>query len=180
VLAAVGTAPVLSPLVGTRPAVLLAAAALAALRPLARARAEWPWLGGLAALVALALLPLDLARTVGTRLGLRDDGDGAWTRESGYAAVRVAPVDERRRDGTPRRARRLTIDGFVHGMADLDDPTWLGYGYEGIYRAVTDRVAPRGRPLRAFFVGGGPYVFPATSCGRTPTRRSSSRRSTPS
>jgi MFS family permease len=164
VLAALATAPVLCPLVGTRATLLVAAIGLVLLRPLAGARVEVPWTAGLAAFVLAAVLPLGPARALGLRLGLREDAEGVYVRESGYAHVRVEPIEEVRADGRPRRARQLTIDSFVHGMVDLDDPTWLGYGYEGIYAAVTDRLAPAGapreRPLRAFFVGGGAYVFP--------------------
>ena len=61
--------------------------------------------------------------------------------------------------GRPR-TRSLVLDGLVHGLVDLDDPTWLGYGYENVYAAITERVLPPTRIARALFIGGGTYSFP--------------------
>jgi spermidine synthase len=160
VLGALATAPLLCPLLGTRPTLVAVALGLVLLRLLAGARVEVPWAGALAALLVVALAPLDAARTAGAAMRLREAPD-VYALESGYSTLRVGPVDPTRA-GTKGRpgARVLTIDGFVHGLVDPSDPTWLGYGYEGIYDAVTRRVAPLPRPLRAFFVGGGAYVFP--------------------
>jgi spermidine synthase len=57
----------------------------------------------------------------------------------------------------------LTLDRLVHGFVDLDDPTWFGYDYEAIYSGVVAGAWPKGasreRPVRALFLGGGPYGF---------------------
>jgi hypothetical protein len=162
VLGALVTAPLLCPLLGTRPTIVAAALALALLRPLASARVEAPWAVALGLLLVAALAPFPPARAAGVALRLREPAD-VYSIESGYAHLRVGAVDAERWGFASRPgARVLTIDGFVHGFVDPADPTWLGYGYEGIYDAVTRRVAPSsaGRVPRAFFIGGGAYVYP--------------------
>ena len=67
------------------------------------------------------------------------------------------------------RVRRLVLDGFVHGYTDLDDPTWLGYGYEGIYAAVTARLWPAdARRVETYSIGGGACTFPRWLAHRYP------------
>lgn len=169
VLASVATGPVLCPLLGTSATAFAFAIALVLFRPVAGARVEAPWVVGLLVVALSATLPIAPARSLGLALGVRTDEDDSWVHESGFARVRVDPVEVPRAAGGTRRARRLTIDGFVHGYVDPEDPTWLGYGYEAVYAAVTDRVAPRsGPPPRAFFVGGGGYVFPRYLLTRFP------------
>ena len=113
---------------------------------------------GVLAVGLASVLPLPWARAAGLALSVREDADGVYVRETRLQHVRVDHDPRVAADGP--RIRRMLIDGMVHGSTDLDDPTWTGYGYEGIYAAVTDRVAPRERPPRALFLGGGPYVFP--------------------
>ena len=60
---------------------------------------------------------------------------------------------------TQHSMRRLALDGFVHGYADLTDPGWLEYDYERLYAALTNALRPRDRRLRLFFIGGGCYTM---------------------
>jgi hypothetical protein len=148
------------PALGTSGALLAFALLLAAAAPLAGRRIEVPWTLGLVVVLLAAVLPFDAARSVGARLGLRAGDDALFSEESRYGRV----VVDRAPDAAERERpdlRRLVIDGFVHGYVDPSDPAWLGYGYEGIYAAVTERVTlAGGTPPRALFLGGGGYVFP--------------------
>ena len=89
--------------------------------------------------------------------------------ESRYGNVRVQALGgtEYAPKGRPR-TRSLVLDGLVHGLVDLDDPTWLGYGYENVYAALTERLWPKERIGRALFIGGGTYTFPTWLLERRP------------
>jgi spermidine synthase len=152
------TSPALLPAVGSSGTVCAVALALAVAGVGAGRRAAWPWAGVAVAFGLAAALPLDVARSVGLALGVREDAPGTYVRESAYYRIRVDVDPET--NPPDRRVRRMRLDALSQGRVDLDDPTWTGYGYEGAYAAVTERAAPRGRPLRALFVGGGPYAFP--------------------
>ena len=158
VLAAVTTSPLALPALGTSATLASTALALALASALVTRRAEIPWMAGVAAVALVATLPLPFARTAGLALLVREDADDVLVRETSLQHLRI-DRDPRVADGGPR-VRRMLLDGMVHGSVDLDDPTYTGYGYEGVYAAVTDRVAPKSRPPRALFLGGGPYVFP--------------------
>jgi spermidine synthase len=158
--ACIAVNPWLVPVLGTGGATLLVALLLVLALPLAGRRLEAPWAVGLGAAFLAATLPLGVARAVGARLALRDDVAAVFAADSRYGRVRVDVSPDADALGRPR-LRRLVIDGFVHGFSDPDDPAWLGYGYEGIYAAATDRLAPAsGPPPRALFVGGGGCAFP--------------------
>ena len=62
---------------------------------------------------------------------------------------------------TRARMRRLTLDGFVHGYAALDEDRWLEYDYETMYAGIVDALYPTERDvsMRCFFIGGGCYTF---------------------
>jgi hypothetical protein len=152
------TAPVFVPALGALGVVLALAVALAAFAATFRSRrAIVSALAGAVALVATAS-PLDPARRVGTSLGLRENGSALLVRESPYVRLKVEPAPPSRSFG--RGARRLVLDDHVHGLVDPADPLWPGIGYVGTYAAVTDRLVPAGRPVRALCLGGGAYAVP--------------------
>lgn len=163
VVGSLATGPLLLPGIGSS-ATLGATAAGLALLPLGVGRRiEWPWLAGVVAVSLCAVLPFDAARSAGLKLAVREDAPGVYVRETRYFHLRVdtpPPPPGVPAPASAGRIRRLALDGFVHGFVHLDDPTWLGYGYEGLYACVTDRVAPKDRPWRALFIGGGAYTFP--------------------
>jgi spermidine synthase len=56
--------------------------------------------------------------------------------------------------------RVLMLDTLRHSYVDLDDPTHLEFQYVRAIAAVTDVIAPAGRPLSALHVGGGGLTVP--------------------
>jgi len=76
-------------------------------------------------------------------------------RETDYFCINVY---EKEQDG--RQVRELVLDRLVHSYTDLQDPTYLAYGYERTYAGLLAPLA-RGRTgIDAFFIGGGGYTFP--------------------
>jgi spermidine synthase len=66
------------------------------------------------------------------------------------------------RERVGHRVKLLSLDRFVHGFVDLDDPLWLEYEYEILYGALVRELWSAdagGRPTRCFFIGGGAYTF---------------------
>jgi len=169
------TSPLLVPALGIPAALLVVAIGLAAAPALVRRRVELPWVAGLALAALAALLPFEPAVAVGNRLGLREDRDlktglpVVLVSESRYGSVRVQALEgtEYAPAGRPR-TRSLVLDGLVHGLVDVDDPTWLGYAYENVYAALTERLIPPDRLARALFIGGGTYTFPKWLLARRP------------
>ncbi len=155
------TGPFLVPLLAIPATLVVAALALALAPLLVGGRVERPWLAGLAVVLLAALLPFEPARRLGALLAVREDDGAVLVLESRYGNVRVQDLagTEYEPPGRPR-TRSLVLDGLVHGLVDLDDPTWLGYGYENVYAAITERVLPKDRLARALFIGGGTYSFP--------------------
>jgi spermidine synthase len=78
-----------------------------------------------------------------------------YTRETNYFSITVS---EREADG--RTLRQLVLDRLVHSYTDIDDPTYLQYGYERTYAAIIADLAEENPDLEAFFIGGGGYTFP--------------------
>ncbi|MFO7917575.1 MAG: fused MFS/spermidine synthase [Anaerolineae bacterium] len=76
-------------------------------------------------------------------------------RESNYFCINVREADE---EG--RQVKELVLDRLVHSYSDVDDPTFLSYGYEQIYGQIIDTLAEEDPGLDAFFIGGGGYTFP--------------------
>jgi MFS family permease len=62
----------------------------------------------------------------------------------------------------PERAtgRVLLLDGAPHSYVDLDDPTYLRFGYAKAIASVIDASYPAGRPLRAYHLGAGALTLP--------------------
>lgn len=59
-----------------------------------------------------------------------------------------------------REVRELILDRLVHSYTDLDDPLFLGYGYERTYAGILLPLMESKPDLSAFFIGGGAYTFP--------------------
>src|SRR5262249_21420723 len=76
-------------------------------------------------------------------------------RESSYYCIRISQATI---DGRP--VKSLVLDHLVHSYVDLDDPKFIGYGYERVYSELTEWHA-RSRPeFRTLSIGGGGYTFP--------------------
>jgi spermidine synthase len=76
-------------------------------------------------------------------------------RESNYFCINVREVEKR-----GRQVKELLLDRLVHSYSDIDDPTFLAYGYEQIYAQALEPMAEEDPDLDAFFIGGGGYTFP--------------------
>jgi len=88
---------------------------------------------------------------------------GPCLRQTNYFCIRVH--DEERGGKT---VRILRLDRLMHSYTSLDDPTNLVYGYEQVYAEVLTYRAERDDHIRALFIGGGGYTFPATWPTSTP------------
>ncbi len=75
--------------------------------------------------------------------------------ESGYFCIRVA---ERAEAG--RTVSVLTLDKLVHSYVDVDDPTFLVYGYEKVLGDLSIYMGDRDPQFRSLFIGGGGYTMP--------------------
>lgn len=56
--------------------------------------------------------------------------------------------------------RILYLDDQRHSYVDLDDPTYLGFGYTRMLADVVDAMAPPGSPLDTVHLGGGGFTMP--------------------
>ena len=153
---------VLIDLIGTRAIVVFVALGLAALGLLLTAiqpRSGAPfilfWMVLVVGCGVLAFAPGAALEQWGVFLLLRPDlHDLDFYDESNYFAIQV--YDAYDMDET----KVLAIDNLVHAYVPTDDITRLIYDYESVYAAITKRVARTDRSLRAFFIGGGGFVFP--------------------
>jgi len=75
--------------------------------------------------------------------------------ETDYFCINVYETEK-----DERTVRELLLDRLVHSYSDIDDPTFLAYGYEQTYAAAIEPLARRNPALSAFFIGGGGYTFP--------------------
>ncbi len=76
-------------------------------------------------------------------------------RETNYFCIKVEDVP-----AEGRTVRQLLLDRLVHSYSDVDDPTYLGYGYEHVYDGLMRPLAAHKPDLSALFIGGGGYTFP--------------------
>ncbi len=74
--------------------------------------------------------------------------------ETAYHCARVVADPER------ETGRVLVLDTLRHSYVDLADPTYLEFEYVRAIAAVTDVLAPPGRPLSALHLGGGGLTVP--------------------
>jgi len=121
--------------------------------------ATGPWrkalvrLGFAALLYVAAVLSLSRAGLLATECMLETD----------YSCINVYEKDQ---DG--RSVRELLLDRLVHSYTDLDDPTYLAYGYEKTYAGLLQPLMSDRTGLDAFFIGGGGYTFPRYLQARLP------------
>lgn len=126
------------------------------------------WAHGAWALLIVGLLILSRtssaeAATVAVHLGLTEDTSAFLFAEDGdYQYVKVyRKRAEDRDDGQHARTLRvLALDHLIHGYIDPEDPRYLHYRYERVYRDVARRYVGQRRRIAAFFIGGGSYTFP--------------------
>jgi spermidine synthase len=77
-------------------------------------------------------------------------------RETDYFTINIS--QKTFGDGTQGLA--LVLDHLIHSFSDPTDPTKLEYGYERVYREVTDLKAETHPDMRTAFIGGGGYTYP--------------------
>ena len=75
--------------------------------------------------------------------------------ESGYFCIRITVREE-----AGRTVSVLTLDKLVHSYVDVDDPTFLVYGYEKVLGDLSTYVGIRDAQFRSLFIGGGGYTMP--------------------
>jgi spermidine synthase len=75
--------------------------------------------------------------------------------ESNYFCIKVH--EEQVED---REVRTLVLDRLVHSYTDIDDPTYLQYGYGRTYAEVIEPIVQANPAPDVFFIGGGGYTFP--------------------
>ncbi|MFO7698764.1 MAG: fused MFS/spermidine synthase, partial [Anaerolineae bacterium] len=110
-----------------------------------------PWRKALVRLLALVLL-------YGGSLLLLGQGGylvADCMRETDYFCINVYEKDH-----DDRTVRELLLDRLVHSYTDMDDPTYLAYGYEKTYAGLIAPMARDRAGIDAFFIGGGGYTFP--------------------
>lgn len=59
-----------------------------------------------------------------------------------------------------RTIHELLLDRLVHSYSDIDDPTYLVYGYERTCAGAIGPLVTRNPGLDALFIGGGGYTLP--------------------
>ena len=91
--------------------------------------------------------------------------EGPMSDEQGHA-LQAATLEPGNREAmrtlqvrTHHRVRLLSLDRFVHGFIDIDDPLWLEYEYEILQAALIRDLWPAEGAVRCFFIGGGSYTF---------------------
>src|SRR5262245_48050715 len=76
-------------------------------------------------------------------------------KESSYYCIRISSATL---DGV--QVRSLVLDHLVHSYVALDNPRFIGYGYERVYNEVTEwHLQDKPQPS-TLFIGGGGYTFP--------------------
>lgn len=139
--------------------VICAAAVLMALASVAYARP--PHVHAVVLVAALGMVfcaysPSPLAMSVGDTLKIKPKHyDGViYEDESQYSFVAV------RADEDNDRVRKLVLDKLAHSEIDFDHPYDFKQEYEWVYDAIVEKFFPSPMPLRAFFIGGGGFIFP--------------------
>ena len=56
--------------------------------------------------------------------------------------------------------RTLALDRLIHSYVDLDDPTFLVYGYEKVLGDLSTYAGTKDPGFRSLFIGGGGYTMP--------------------
>jgi spermidine synthase len=133
-------------LMGTRAIVWTVAAVLIALG--AVIAQPWRWRRA-APLVVLALALLGVVRYQMPAFA------APCLKESNYYCIQIY---EQTIDGFS--VKSLALDHLVHSYVALDDPTFIGYGYERVYQELTDFHARDRARFRTLAIGAGGYTFP--------------------
>jgi MFS family permease len=79
---------------------------------------------------------------------------GPCDRETTYYCARVVA------DGERPGGRVLVLDTLRHSYVDLEDPTYLDFGYMQLIADVIDSSFEGGEPLVVLHVGGGGFTMP--------------------
>ncbi|HEY0156361.1 MAG TPA: fused MFS/spermidine synthase [Thermoanaerobaculia bacterium] len=85
--------------------------------------------------------------------------------ESQYYTIQV---DRTIRDDTGAPLHALHLDHLVHSYADLQDPSYLEYGYLRTFQDVIEWRAKQSPVFRLLFIGGGGYTLPRLVDGLHP------------
>lgn len=117
--------------------------------------------------MVLSVLPAPFAVTLSEVVGLRPlrGPDVIEIDESEYSYISVE------RDPRQKGVHVLRMDQLVHSQSKPDDPLFLGYDYERIYTAITQRIRPAGGAIRGMVIGGGGYTYPRYFITRWPESR---------
>ncbi|MFD3975297.1 fused MFS/spermidine synthase [Streptomyces cyaneofuscatus] len=91
---------------------------------------------------------------------------GGCDAETRYHCARIVADPER------ATGRTLVLDGLRHSYVDIEDPTYLRFGYVRAFAAVADTAFPAGAPLAAHHIGGGGLTFPRYLAAARPGTRS--------
>jgi spermidine synthase len=92
---------------------------------------------------------------LGMLFNYRDVWAAPCVKESSYFCIRISSATL---EGRP--VRSLVLDHLVHSYVDLDDPTFIGYGYERVYNEITEWHVNDRPQFSSLFIGGGGYTFP--------------------
>ncbi|MBI4495146.1 MAG: fused MFS/spermidine synthase [Chloroflexi bacterium] len=78
------------------------------------------------------------------------------TRETDYYCIKVLPLEV----SSQRTVQQLVLDHLIHSYTDVDDPSYLRYGYIQVYAEIADYQARQHPAFRALHIGGGGYTMP--------------------
>lgn len=128
---------------------------------------RWRWIASVWAVILGVILCVSLlcgpvqgseAGTILEFLGLRKDSNGLFVADSNYQFICVS--EQASQQDSSRTIRKLQLDYLIHGYVDLNDPGYLEYAYEKLYREAVRRYLGSRKTISAFFIGGGSYTFP--------------------
>jgi len=94
--------------------------------------------------IGLFVMPPDVANDPGV----------VYKTESQYSHILIA------QDPDQPNVRQMLLDRLMHSRVNMDDPLDIRYDYEWTYTAVLDRYYPAGKPINAFLIGGGGFIYP--------------------
>jgi spermidine synthase len=113
------------------------------------------WTGDRAgATVATAVTAVLTVAVLGATMRLQALDSGC-TRETNYYCIRVVPTVQDGRD-----VQQFILDHLIHSFSDLDDPTYLHYGYEKVYAEMMDYIAKPKPDFSLMQLGAGGYTTP--------------------
>jgi spermidine synthase len=81
--------------------------------------------------------------------------ESGCTKETSYYCIRVVPTVQDGRD-----VEQFILDHLIHSFSDLDDPTYLHYGYEKVYGEMMEYVAGQKPDFSILQLGAGGYTTP--------------------